>query len=438
MIRINALQLAIYFNLGLYYENKNEFGDAYKYYKLIIKDNPNFVEGYIKLGELARLRGHKAKAIEYMKLAVEKHFAKPKQAENLTNPNNDSNNSNVNETKVSSGQRLIPIMTKPINPLLVMAQIHSENGQDNEALDLLINILRNYDDKDCYTLVYVGNIYYELAVQIRNTKHQDFCNRLNKALEYYFQALELDKYNAFAAIGVCNIYSEYNLLTHSLETYKNIAEKMPSNNNSFINEAMVYMNEGKFDKASIILTKLIKRFFKNKFPEIENLLAKSLLQMRSFNKAFDTLKSLIFRYPDNLYYKFNYALCLRAKSEDIISKTERKVRETAEAVQNLEKAIPIFTSLLRIKKEVKDNFKNEKEEKFMRSSEFIFQIKDVLELSKISLMNAKVFLETDRQREQEILSKIEENRQRLTTLMVSIYLKSSTTKKRWMRDRRKR
>ena len=66
------------FNIALLHEYKNEYGDAYALYKLILQFNPYFIEADIKLGELAKLRGNKDKAIEYMKSAIDKHFYQEK------------------------------------------------------------------------------------------------------------------------------------------------------------------------------------------------------------------------------------------------------------------------------------------------------------------------------------------------------------------------
>ena len=79
-----------------------------------------------------------------------------------------------------------------------------------------------YDPHDPYTLIFLGNIYYSLATQIRSKGIDS--NKLNKAIEYYFYALEYDKYNTYAAIGICNCLCEYNYVDKPLEIYKTITE----------------------------------------------------------------------------------------------------------------------------------------------------------------------------------------------------------------------
>ena len=336
--KFKSLELSIYFNLALYYEAKNEFAEAYKYYKHIIKENPYFVDAYIKLGELAKLRGHEKKAIDYMKQALDKHFKKD--AKSDLNPN----------------ARLLSMLPKPINPILNLAQIFFDSGNEQDAISYLKTILNEYDDKDIYTIIFLGNLHYEFAVNFRKGPTRDKDYNLKKSLEYYYKALELDKFNCYASIGISNILAEFNLTSFALDTYKKVCEKMPNNPNPFINEGILYMNENKYDHAIMTFNKILKRFFKNKNPQLELLISKNYISNKEFEKALKILKCLIFRYPDNIYYKFNYALCLRAKSEDILQKTERKVKQTQEAIRNLEKSIPIFESIKNLKKEICQNY----------------------------------------------------------------------------------
>lgn len=330
------------FNLALYFESKNEFGDAHRFYKLIIKDNPYFIDAYIKLGELARMRGNDKKAIEYNKIALDKHFKKEfKPDSNLTS-------------------RIINLMPKPINPLLMLAKINFDCGNEIDALSNLRMILNEYEDKDPYTFVFIGNIYYEIALNYRKIQVKDreknFNFNLAKALECYYKTIEIDKYNCYAAVGIANVLAEFNLTKYSVETYKIASEKQPENPNPVINEGILLMNDKKHEHAIMHFNKILKKFFKGKNPELEMLIAKNYIDNKEFDKANKILKSLIFRYPENIIYKFNYAFCLRSKSEHILHKTERKVVETEEAIENLEKAVPIFESFITLKREINSNF----------------------------------------------------------------------------------
>jgi tetratricopeptide (TPR) repeat protein len=459
LFKLNSLEQAVSFNLGLLKESKCEFDEAYKYYKNLIRVNPYFIEAYVKLGELARIRGNKRKARDYFIQAVEKHFKKEKEAveklqktsenkdtqqvdpsqlqsqsqENSKNKLNISSNSTNNKHKdkdtalnlsrnlsliatlFPTNSKLIPIMKKPIDPLLLIAQLTFESGNESEAIHILNSILKVYDNKDPYTLVFLGNIFYDMAVT--NRFKEDFTRHLNKSLEFYYLALEADKYNAYAAIGIANVLSEYNYLPQAMETYKMILDKQINNHNAHINEALIYMSQNNFEKAASTLTKLLKRFFKNKNPEIENLLAKIYIELKDYEKSLTILKSLMLRQPDNIYYKFNYALTLKSKAEEVFLKSDRRVRETEDAIKNIEKAIPIFESLFSLRKEISANFKSEKDDRNLKSSDFYNKCSEVLQFLHLTLINSRETLEKDKLKENEILNKIEENRRRYNMML---------------------
>ena len=74
LLRFNALKISVDFNLALYYDSQAQFDHSHFLYKKIIGENPYFIEAYIKLSELYKIRGNKKKAESYIKLAIEKHY----------------------------------------------------------------------------------------------------------------------------------------------------------------------------------------------------------------------------------------------------------------------------------------------------------------------------------------------------------------------------
>jgi len=96
------------FNIALLHEYRNEYGEAYKLYKLILQFNPYFIEADIKLGELAKLRGNKDKAIEYMKSAIDKHFYKQQSEEKEKDKEKiNAEDPNLNEANLKASQNNI-------------------------------------------------------------------------------------------------------------------------------------------------------------------------------------------------------------------------------------------------------------------------------------------------------------------------------------------
>jgi len=363
-----------------------------------------------------------------MKSAIDKHFCKQKE-QTTTNQETIKNNIDINSiniinnnNKLINDKKLFPFLSKPASTMLMKAHIQMEYGADDEVRSILSEVYKMTEGKDTYTLIFLGNFAYELATQNRN-KEEEFRKYIREALFHYVSALELDKYNAYAAIGVANVFAEYSMESQALDVYKNIHEKLPNNINAYANEALILMSDKKFEKASIVVNKLLKRFYNGKNAKFENILAKIYLELKDFDKAFNILKSLMLRYPDDLFYRYNYAFCLWAKSENIISKKDRKVYETQEAIRNLEKAKPIFEAVYKIKRENRIYLRNEADEKLITSSEFYYKCKLMLDCVKPTYETCKNLLEHDKIKEAETMQKIEENNQKLLKMLVILSYK---------------
>ncbi len=333
---------------------------------------------------------------------------------NQNHPNNQNSASNNN-------LKLFPFLSKPATIMLMKAHLQMERGADDDVRSILTEVYKMTEGKDPYTLIFLGNFSYELATQNRN-KEEEFRKHMREALFHYVSALELDKYNAYAAIGIANVFAEYSMESQALDVYKSIHEKLPGNVNAYANEALILMSDKKFEKASIVVNKLLKKFYNGKQPKFENILAKIFMELKDFEKAFNILKSLMLRYPDDLFYRYNYAFCLWAKSEHIISKKDRKVYETQEAIRNLEKAKPIFEAVYKIKRENRMYMRNDADEKLITSSEFYYKCKLMLDCVKPTYETCKNLLEHDKIREAETMQKIEENNQKLLKMLVSLII----------------
>ena len=88
IIRLKSLKISVNYNLALYYDSQALFNQSHFLYKKIINDNPYFIEAYIKLSELYRMRGNKIKAESYIKLAIEKHFKVIQEERTISKENN--------------------------------------------------------------------------------------------------------------------------------------------------------------------------------------------------------------------------------------------------------------------------------------------------------------------------------------------------------------
>ena len=83
--RLRAICLTAKFNLGIWYENHNRYGEATERYKSIVQEEPAYVDAYLRLAYLAKNRGNIKRALEYIEQAKANQVKKP---DEFSKPNN--------------------------------------------------------------------------------------------------------------------------------------------------------------------------------------------------------------------------------------------------------------------------------------------------------------------------------------------------------------
>ena len=444
ILRFKSLKISVDFNLALYYDSQAQFDHSHFLYKKIIDENPYFIEAYIKLSEMYKIRGNKIKSDSYIKLAIDKHYklvqvdrngnANKKEEEKKNDiQNNDNKNNNElskqstdkmeienekeeikkekeedtskkeEKTEPKKSRRLINVLNYPANPMIIQAKYLYENGKEYEAIGILKKILNEYKPYDPYVLTFLGNIYYSMSIDVR-TKSMDK-EKMKKAIEYYFRALEYDKFNALAAIGLSNCLCEFNYVDKAIDIYRSVMEKFPNDHNALVNSSFIYMDDKKYEKAFILLHKVLMTIFHGNNAKIENILTKCCIEMKEFKTANQHIKNLILKYPDNLIYQYNYGFLLYSQFEDIINKTIRKYNDTEKAIKLLSRALKIFEELNKTKKD-------DRYDRIIQKNEFYYKCEEMLNICKGNLSKAKDILEKDKENEEIIRKKNEENEYR--------------------------
>ena len=229
--------------------------------------------------------------------------------------------------------------------------------------------------------------------------------KMKKAIEYYFRGLEYDKFNSLAAIDLSNCLCEFNYVDKAIDIYRSVMEKFPNNPNALVNSSFIYMDDKKYEKAFILLHKVLMTIFHGNNAKIENILTKCCIEMKGFKTANQHIKNLILKYPDNLIYQYNYGFLLYSQFEDIINKTIRKYTYTEKAIKLLSRALKIFEELNKTKKD-------DRHDRIIQKNEFYYKCEEMLNICKGNLSKAKDIFEKDKENEEIIKKKNEENEYR--------------------------
>lgn len=400
LYKLKAMEISIIFNIGLYYELINNLGEAYKIYKSIKSNNPFFVDAYSKLGILSYYRGNIKKAIEYLNLSIDIHYE--------------------NKEK----KQVFPCLSQPLNPMLIKSVIQNSFVSPLDALQTLSKIME-IDTKDPYTLILIGNINYDLAFQSRSSggKTGEYFKRITKALEFYYAALSIDNQNSYAAIGIGNIFAEFDNTSTALDIYKSVSDKLHYMYSKNVNEALLYINEGKFSKAISLLAKTInsiktKETYFQSLHQFELILSKAYIENGDYDQGLYILKGLIFRFPDNITYRFNYSIGLYLKANGIFSNNMSKVKDLIEAKECLERAIPLLESINKIRKEQKI-YMSPDQEKLLSTGDFIYKLNDSIDICTSLLRGSVNKIEEAKVKELKEIKVLEENAKKYQEMLSS-------------------
>lgn len=168
-------------------------------------------------------------------------------------------------------------------------------------------------------------------------------------MDKYIEVLESDEQNIFAALGIANILAEHNKVPEVLEILKSLKEATPSNihtPNVMINLAHLNVVMENYESAINIYEKTIEKFGKNL--EFELYLAKAFYLAKRFEESLKLLQTLAKEHPRDLRVHYDLAMCLYESAIAAFNKDVRKVKETREAIANIQEGLRIIGFLLSI------------------------------------------------------------------------------------------
>ena len=146
-------------------------------------------------------------------------------------------------------------------------------------------------------------------------------------MQQYFQVLETDEMNTAGSLGIANVLSEYNKVTEAREIYKVIetSETDPEIlKHALVNHAHLLMSDEN-NEFAINLYQAAHDKFPHDFT-ISLYLAKAHFKRKNYAECQNMTTKLLMKYPNDFRLKFNLALCLYNKANEIFSLPVRRVK----------------------------------------------------------------------------------------------------------------
>lgn len=322
-------KLTVQFNIARVEDAMGNVEEARELYNRVLEEQPNYIDAKIRLSYLSVVTGDGDGETE--------------EIENLL----ESDGANL-EVRALYGWYLKRRRNKQ----------KGNNNDDAEQTHYKTSLLE-CDKHDSYSLIALGNLYLALARSIKSSSSTDSSKKERtyfKAAELFDKALQLDRYNSYAAQGVAIILAETKRPEAALPIFNKIRETL-NDITIYINLGHCYAELREYAKAAGSYELALQKAGKDD-PQILQLLGRAWYARGISEKSSDALTTSL-NYsrralnlaPENVGLRFNVAF-VQFQLADSIRRLENNKRTSEgikEAQQGLEDAIVTFRDIAKTK-----------------------------------------------------------------------------------------
>uniref|UniRef100_A0A671S0V2 RNA polymerase-associated protein CTR9 homolog n=1 Tax=Sinocyclocheilus anshuiensis TaxID=1608454 RepID=A0A671S0V2_9TELE len=208
----NAISVTTSYNLARLYEAMCEFHEAEKLYKNILREHPNYVDCYLRLGAMARDKGNFYEASDWFKEALQ-----------------------INQDH--------PDAWSLIGNLHLAKQ---EWGPGQKKFERILK--QPSTQSDTYSMLALGNVWLQTLHQPsrdreKEKRHQD------RALAIYKQVLRNDAKNLYAANGIGAVLAHKGYFREARDVFAQVREATAEISDVWLNLAHIYVEQKQYISA---------------------------------------------------------------------------------------------------------------------------------------------------------------------------------------------
>ncbi|KAL6076361.1 protein required for normal CLN1 and CLN2 G1 cyclin expression, variant 3 [Balamuthia mandrillaris] len=302
-----AKDVTTLYNLARLYESQHKFSAAERLYKELLKEHPNYVDCYLRLGCIAREKGQIWAAGEWFK---ETFTIDPNHADAWS----------------------------------LLANLHLQQCEWIKAQKRFEHIIANSEThNDQYALLSLGNIYYIAKFEKKEKEKRE--RFLNHALDFYWKVLLRNPNNIYAANGIGIIMAEKGNLNEAKDFFIKVRETTASMADVWVNLAHIYLAQGQFVNAIKMYQNCLRKFYDNKDPNILLFLAKAFYEDGRLQDCKNALLNAIHITPDNLLLWYNLALSQESFAVTTMNANNKSLKDMQDALKELKQAIATWQDL---------------------------------------------------------------------------------------------
>lgn len=226
------------YNLAKVFEGLNQLDKATRLYKLILKEYPNYIDCYMRLGCMARDLGQIHDASVWFKDALQVDIQNP-------------------------------------DCWSLIGNLHLHNREVGAGQKKFEKILSYETTKaDTYALVALGNVWLWTLHDTRMDKDKEKRHQ-DRALSMYKQALRIDPRNIWAANGIGAVLAHKGYITEAREVFAQVREATADFSDVWLNIAHIYVELKQYVSAIQMYENCLNKFYKYDNVEILLYLARA-------------------------------------------------------------------------------------------------------------------------------------------------------------------
>ncbi|XP_055546539.1 RNA polymerase-associated protein CTR9 homolog [Wyeomyia smithii] len=304
----DSISVTMTYNLARLNEAMASFDKADKLYKDILKEHPNYIDCYLRLGCMARDKGLIFVASDFFKDALKI---------NMENPD-----------------------TRSLLGNLHLAKMQWTLGQKNFE-----TILKNSaTSSDAYSLIALGNFWLQSLHQPSKDKEKEKKHQ-EKALAIYKQVLRNDPKNIWAANGIGAVLAHKGCIIEARDIFAQVREATADFCDVWLNIAHIYVEQKQYISAIQMYENCLKKFYKHNNVDVMQYLARAYFRAGKLKEAKMTLLKARRVAPQDTVLLFNIALVLQRLAMVVLRDEKSVLSIVLQAVHELGLAHKYFNYL---------------------------------------------------------------------------------------------
>lgn len=304
----NCISITTTYNLARLYESLFQYDKAEELYKNILREHPNYIDCYLRLGCMARDRGQIYEASDWYKEALQ-----------------------VNQDHPDAWS--------------LIGNLHLAKQEWFPGQKKFERILKNTDStNDAYSLIALGNIWLQTLHQPTKDKEKEKRHQ-DRALAMYKQVLRSDPRNIWAANGIGAVLAQKGYVSEARDVFAQVREATAEFCDVWLNIAHIYVEQKSYVSAVQMYENCLKKFYKYNNVDVLMYLARAYFKCGKLKECKITLLKARRVAPHDTVLLYNIALVLQRLATHILRDEKSNLKTVLQAVHELELARRYFSHL---------------------------------------------------------------------------------------------